>query len=288
MRDRRRLPVLPTGGARARAPAREQRRRGLDPALRREPARRRRTSICSSFDDDIAAHAADGGEHAAAAATASAPTSAPTRTLAWCNRFDEGESFREIVRNVAGRLRAHVPVLGVPPLPQRLQHRRLRQDALLGRRLGILQNIYQNLLFRTRPIPAFRSRTGAFGFYDQFLATTDILNFYAQGPGAAERRRLPLQRPAPAPTSVASSSPTAPDADLAGAARPGPLLLLGLPGGPVRHRAHRARRQLLRQDARAAAADDARLVGRLHARRRRSTRTSTTCSRTRCSRSSTA
>jgi hypothetical protein len=53
-------------------------------------------------------------------------------------------------------------------------------DQVIGRRFVILQNIYQNLLFNYTSDPEFRNETGPFGFDDQFLATADILNFYAR------------------------------------------------------------------------------------------------------------
>jgi hypothetical protein len=134
--------------------------------------------LCSSFDQDLAAHADDGGEHQPLQYRFCTDDRADS-TLAWCNRFDEGASFREIVRNVQEdyermylfsafrRYRKGFSIGGY-------------QDALLSRRLGVLQNIYQNMLFRYTSDPEFRSQEGAFGFYDEFLATTDILNFYAK------------------------------------------------------------------------------------------------------------
>ena len=51
---------------------------------------------------------------------------------------------------------------------------------VLGRRLVLLQNIYQNLVFRYTSDPEWRNSTGTYGFYDQFMATADILNFYGR------------------------------------------------------------------------------------------------------------
>lgn len=134
--------------------------------------------MCSSFDDDVAAQAADGGAHRPLTYRYCTDDRADA-TLAWCNRFDEGASYREIVRNVQEDYERMYLFSAF---------RRYRknfsigsyQDALLGRRMQVLQNIYQDLLFRYTSDPEFRTQEGAFGFYDEFLATTDILNFYAK------------------------------------------------------------------------------------------------------------
>jgi hypothetical protein len=134
--------------------------------------------LCSSFADDIVQHGQDGGSHQPLTYRFCTDDRADS-TLPWCNRFDEGANFREIVRNVQEdyermyifsafrRYRKGFSIGGY-------------QDGLLGRRLGILQNIYQNMLFRYTSDPTFRTQEGPFGFYDEFLATTDVLNFYAK------------------------------------------------------------------------------------------------------------
>jgi hypothetical protein len=136
------------------------------------------SQLCSSFDDDLSAQAANGGSHQPLVYRFCSDERADT-TLAWCNRFDEGASYREMVRNVEEDYERMYPFAAF---------RRYRktfdistyQQALLGRRLNVLQNVYQNLLFEYSSDPSFRQQTGPFGFYDQFLATTDILNFYAR------------------------------------------------------------------------------------------------------------
>jgi hypothetical protein len=136
------------------------------------------TRLCSSFQQDLEADAADGGDYEPLSYRFCTDRRAD-RTLAWCNRFDEGDSYREIVRNIAEAYdRAYIFNA----------FRRYRKNfsisayrsSLLSRRLGILQNIYQNLIFRYTSDPEFREESGPFGFYDQFLATTDVLNFYAR------------------------------------------------------------------------------------------------------------
>ncbi|MEZ4286575.1 MAG: hypothetical protein R3A47_00125 [Polyangiales bacterium] len=100
-------------------------------------------------------------------------------SLGWCHRFDEGDSYREIVRNAAEsyersyifnnfrRYRANFSLGG-------------QLGRLIDRTFGNLQAIYKSLLFRYRNDYAFRNDQGPFGFYDQFLASADILNFYAK------------------------------------------------------------------------------------------------------------
>ncbi len=142
-------------------------------------------NVCSNFDVDMRA--------AAAGAT---PDYVPVRyrfctderatggssqpgTLGWCNRFDEGDSYREIVRNIQESYdRAYLF----------LNFRRYRStfpggsyfDGLINRRFVILQNIYQNLIAQYTADPAFRTQTGPFGFYDAFLGAADVFNFYAR------------------------------------------------------------------------------------------------------------
>lgn len=132
--------------------------------------------VCSDFDTDVHTQA-----------TGPAPRWAPVDyrfcsddrvgTLGWCHRFDEGENYREIVKNVAAQYdRQYIFT----------NFRRYRASFGIGSYLGrvidrqfnILQTIFQNLLWQYQSDPAFRSNTGDLGFYDEFLATADILNFY--------------------------------------------------------------------------------------------------------------
>ena len=135
-------------------------------------------NICSNSDDDLAASAADGGELSPLRYRFCTDERADS-TLGWCNRFDEGENYRDIVRNIED---------SYDRMYLFSAFRRYRSDfsagsymdALLGRRLNILQVVYQNLIYNYLNNPGFRKEQGNFGFYDQFLATTDILNFYAR------------------------------------------------------------------------------------------------------------
>ncbi|HEX2675945.1 MAG TPA: zinc-dependent metalloprotease, partial [Polyangiales bacterium] len=134
--------------------------------------------ICSSLDDDLAASSAKGGKLAPVKYRFCTDERADS-TLAWCNRFDEGDSYREIVRNIAESY-DRMYIFSAFRRYRRTFDTSTYADALLGRRFNILQTVYENLVFEYLNDPEFRKQDGAFGFYDQFLATTDILNFYAR------------------------------------------------------------------------------------------------------------
>jgi hypothetical protein len=132
--------------------------------------------ICSNSDEDLAQQQ-DGALKPLAYRFCSDERA--DSTLGWCNRFDEGDSYRDIVRNIED---------AYDRMYLFSAFRRYRADfsanqyanALLGRRLNILQVVYQNLIYEYLNDPKFRTQSGNFGFIDQFLATTDILNFYAR------------------------------------------------------------------------------------------------------------
>jgi hypothetical protein len=136
------------------------------------------TKLCSRFDDDLAAKAAQNGPYTPLQYRFCTDERADT-TLAWCNRFDEGASYRDMIRNVEEDYERMYPFAAFRRYRKSYDIGTYR-DALLSRRLNVMQNVYQNLMFEYTSDPAFRTREGAFGFYDQFLATTDILNFYAR------------------------------------------------------------------------------------------------------------
>ncbi len=138
-------------------------------------------SVCSNFDSDARAFSAS---------LAGSPEWVPvefrycddlranTRTMPWCNLFDEGDSFREMVRNGMESYERNYIFQAF---------RRYRRtfgynsyiDGLL-RYLFPLINIQQNLIYRYQTDPAFRNTQGPWAFDDQFLATVDSLNFMAR------------------------------------------------------------------------------------------------------------
>ena len=143
--------------------------------------RRAGASVCSNYDADAEA-LLDG----ASASTRYVPVvyrycedyRAGTRSLPYCNTFDEGDSFREMVRNsmeayernyIFGAFRRYRRTYGIQGYIQGLL-----------RYLLPMVNIEQNLMYRYQFDPDFRNDTGPFGFEDEFLATADILNFFAR------------------------------------------------------------------------------------------------------------
>lgn len=137
--------------------------------------------VCSNYDDDAAAVL-----DAASASTRYLPINyrycedfrGNTRTLPWCNTFDEGDSFREMVRNgmeayersyIFSAFRRYRSTFGIGAYIQGLL-----------RYLWPMINIEQNLMYRYQSDPEFRNQHGPWGFEDQFLATADVLNFMAR------------------------------------------------------------------------------------------------------------
>ena len=103
-------------------------------------------------------------------------------TLGWCHRFDEGDSYREVVRNLAEQYERQYIFTNFRRYRSDFEIGPYIFDRLIGRHFTILQDIFQNLLCSAiRSIPEFRDRvTSDFGFYDQFMASADVLNFYAR------------------------------------------------------------------------------------------------------------
>ncbi|MFN9814173.1 MAG: zinc-dependent metalloprotease [Deltaproteobacteria bacterium] len=140
-------------------------------------------NVCSSFESDsseLRARVEDG-----AASAEWVPIyyrycedyRAGTRSLAWCNTFDEGDSYREVVRN---SMEAYERMYIFRAFRR---YRRLfgynYADGVL-RYLFPVVNIQQNLLYNYANNPEFRDTEGPFGFYDQFLSSADGLNFFAR------------------------------------------------------------------------------------------------------------
>ncbi|HET8939737.1 MAG TPA: hypothetical protein VFN67_40135 [Polyangiales bacterium] len=134
--------------------------------------------VCSSSDDDLAASAANGGELSPLKYRFCTDERADS-TLGWCNRFDEGDSYRDMVRNIEESYDRMYLFSAFRRYRSNFSANQY-MDALIGRRLNILQVVYQNMIFQYLNDPGYRQQTGNFGFYDQFLATTDILNFYGR------------------------------------------------------------------------------------------------------------
>ncbi len=138
--------------------------------------------VCSNFDDDqaaLATHVTDASEYIPVSYRFCEDYRWITRTLPWCNQFDEGDSFREMVRNGQEAYdRSYIFAAF------RRYRRTFDENAYVNNLLRYwwpMMNIQQNLVYRYQTEgAAFRAETGAWGFQDEFLATADVLNYFAR------------------------------------------------------------------------------------------------------------
>jgi hypothetical protein len=141
----------------------------------------RGAGVCSNYDADVrelSRTLRDGAEWVPVHFRYCEDIRAATRSLPWCSLFDEGDSYREIVRNAMEAYERNYIFQAF---------RRYRRGFSIGGYVnGLLRYFWpliaieQNLLYRYQNDPSFRGDTGRWGFYDQFLATADILNFFAR------------------------------------------------------------------------------------------------------------
>jgi hypothetical protein len=138
--------------------------------------------VCSNFDDDARAMTAtlnDSSEYIPVSYRYCEDYRGVLRTLPWCNQFDEGDSFREMVRNAQEAYdRSYIFAAF------RRYRRTFDTGAYIQNLLRYwmpLINIEQNLVYRYQSEGAsFRAETGAWGFQDEFLATADTLNYFSR------------------------------------------------------------------------------------------------------------
>jgi hypothetical protein len=135
--------------------------------------------VCSGFDGDAAA-LADNPRGAHLPVDYRFCSDDRVGTLGWCHRFDEGDSYREVVRNLAEQYERQYIFTNFRRYRSDFDIGPYIFDRLIGRHFTILQDIFQNLLFRYQVDPAFRTDDRDFGFYDQFMASADVLNFYSR------------------------------------------------------------------------------------------------------------
>ncbi|MEO0324701.1 MAG: hypothetical protein AAF447_17195, partial [Myxococcota bacterium] len=168
-----------TGGTRAGELIPGQAAAGLTQSCQPHPNGTAFGNICSNFDDDAAA---------LVTSPAATPAFAPTEyrfctddrvgTYAWCHRFDEGDSYREIVRNTQEQYERQYVFTNFRRYRRSFSLGGYVFGRLVGRQYNTLQAIFQNLLFLYQQDPEYRETTGNFGFDDHFLATADIMDFY--------------------------------------------------------------------------------------------------------------
>ncbi len=137
-------------------------------------------TVCSRFDDDVAAIVEQDAPSPQLPVDYRFCSDERVGTLGWCHRFDEGASYRDIVRNVAEQYERQYIFTNFRRFRSDFDIGPYLADRLIGRQFTILQDVFQNLLFRYQADPAFRTDEGDLGFYDQFMASADVLNFYAR------------------------------------------------------------------------------------------------------------
>lgn len=139
------------------------------------------TGVCSSFDQDAAAMLdtlAPSSDYVPVSYRYCEDYRSATRSLPYCNTFDEGDSFREMVRNAQEAYERSYIFSAF---------RRYRRTFSIGGYIdGLLRymwpviNIQASMIYRWQNDPAFRDEHGPWGFEDQFLATADGINFFAR------------------------------------------------------------------------------------------------------------
>ena len=134
--------------------------------------------VCSSFDEDVQDYAdgfyAADDEYDQGFAPVSYLFCGDERTndVSWCNRFDAGESFVEVVDHFRRQWEEAYPLR---------YYRRFQRDGARGlASLGAIVDsakIYQHLFFRFNFEPGFQFNRGPLGFEDQILASIDSMNW---------------------------------------------------------------------------------------------------------------
>ena len=149
------------------------------------------TKLCSSFDDDLADHAKRGGDYQPLTYRFCSDERADT-TLAWCNRFDEGADYREIVRNVTEDYERMYPFCCVPPLPQGLHDFELWQRVARAPLERAAEHLPEHdVRVHVRPgLPRADRRVRLLRPVPCHDRHPELLRAH---PGAAEHRRLRLQ-----------------------------------------------------------------------------------------------
>ena len=137
-------------------------------------------NICSNFDNDARAAVGDLNAPPFVPVSYRFCTDDRVGTYAWCHRFDEGDNYREVVRNIAEQYDRQYVFTNFRRYRSTFSLGGYLQNRLIGRQFNILQAIQQNLIFLYANDAEYRDTEGAFGFEDHFMATADMLNFYAK------------------------------------------------------------------------------------------------------------
>ncbi len=138
-----------------------------------------RHCICSNFDEDFIDYV-DGLAYRSGGALEHYPvnylfcSNSRLNDISWCNVFDAGESFLEVIANMRLAWEQSYPTA---------YFRRFRRPFQSGARslrwVPDAAKIYQHLLFRYYYEPSFSRDVGPLGFEDQFMASIEAMNFFS-------------------------------------------------------------------------------------------------------------
>ncbi len=135
--------------------------------------------ICSNFDEDFVDYEAglayrSGGPLEHYPVQYLFCSNSRLNDISWCNTFDSGESFLEVLANMRTAWEQSYPLS---------YFRRFRRPFTSGARstrwIPDAAKIFQHLYFRYIYEPSFRSDSGPLGFDDQFQASIDSMNFFS-------------------------------------------------------------------------------------------------------------
>lgn len=138
-----------------------------------------RHCICSNYDEDFVDYV-EGLAYRSGGPLEHYPvnylfcSNSRLNDISWCNVFDAGENFVEVLANMRSSWEQSYPTS---------YFRRFRRPFSAGARSGRwvpdAAKIYQHLLFRYFYEPRFLSDAGPLGFNDQFMASVDAMNFFS-------------------------------------------------------------------------------------------------------------
>ncbi|MEM6954142.1 MAG: hypothetical protein AAF645_00600 [Myxococcota bacterium] len=97
-----------------------------------------------------------------------------------CHRFDEGDSYREIVRNLSEQYDRQYIFTNFRRYRSGFSFGGYLFSRLMGRQWNILQSMYAGLVFDYLNDDDYRNTSGNYQFDDHFLAAADTVNFYAR------------------------------------------------------------------------------------------------------------
>lgn len=95
--------------------------------------------------------------------------------ISWCNQFDRGSSFREVVQNMRDGYNRYYPWRNFRR--HRPTFSQVSSAYAVSASMYDAVKIYQHLLYRYFYEEDFSARTGALGFWDEFLASVDTMNW---------------------------------------------------------------------------------------------------------------